>query len=65
MGAIGNAVTGMLARARQDANLRRELQDNPKQVLEREIGRPLSAEELTAALAELKKHGFDAKPTRS
>lgn len=65
MGAIGNAVTGMLARARQDANLRRELQDNPKQVLEREIGRPLSAEELTAALAELKKHGIDAKPTRS
>jgi hypothetical protein len=33
--------------------------------MEREIGRPLSAEELTAALAELKKHGIDAKPTRS
>lgn len=61
MGAIGNAVTGMLARARQDANLRRELQDNPKQVLEREIGRPLSTEELSAALAELKKHGIDSK----
>jgi predicted component of type VI protein secretion system len=45
--------------------LRRELQDNPKQVLEREIGRKLSKEELTAALAELKKHGIDAKPERS
>lgn len=65
MGAIGNAVTGMLARAKQDANLRRELQDNPKQVLEREIGRKLSKEELSAALAELKKHGIDTKATRS
>jgi hypothetical protein len=65
MGAIGNAVTGMLARAKQDANLRRELQDNPKQVLEREIGRKLSKEELSAALAELKKHGIENKPTRS
>ena len=65
MGAIGNAVTGMLARAKQDANLRRELQDNPKQVLEREIGRKLSKEELSAALAELKKHGIDSKPARS
>ena len=65
MGAIGNAVTGMLARAKQDANLRRELQDNPQQVLERELGRKLSEEELAAALAELKKHGIDNKPTRS
>ena len=65
MGAIGNAVTGMLARAKQDANLRRELQENPKQVLEREIGRKLSKEELSAALAELKKHGLDKKPARS
>ncbi len=65
MGGITNALTGMLAGGKLDSNLRRELQDNPKQVLERELGRPLSAEELTAALAELKKHGIDAKPTGS
>jgi hypothetical protein len=65
MGGVTNAITGMLARAKQDANLRRELQENPKQVLEREIGRKLSKEELTAALAELKKHGIENKPARS
>ena len=65
MGAIGNAVTGMLSGAKRDANLRRELEENPKQVLEREIGRKLTKEELTAALAELKKHGIEAKPKRS
>jgi hypothetical protein len=64
MGGAMSAVTGMLARAKQDANLRKELQDNPKQVLEREIGRKLSKEELTAALAELKKHGIESKPAR-
>jgi hypothetical protein len=65
MGAIGSMITGMLARAKQDANLRRELQENPKGVLEREIGRKLTKEELTAALAELKKHGIENKPKRS
>ncbi|HEX8424024.1 MAG TPA: hypothetical protein VF634_11460 [Pyrinomonadaceae bacterium] len=65
MGAIGNAVTGMLRRAKQDATFRQELQDNPKQVLERELGRKLSKEELEAALAELKKRGIDTKPARS
>lgn len=58
MGAIGNAITGMLARAKKDANFRRELQDNPKQVFEREFGRKLSKEELSAALGELKKQGI-------
>lgn len=65
MGAIGNAVTGMLAGGKMDANLRRELEENPQQVLEREIGRKLTKEELAAALAELKKHGIETKPTRS
>ena len=65
MGGITNPLGGVLARARQDANFRQELQDNPQQVLERELGRKLSAEELAAALAELKKHGIDNKPTRS
>lgn len=65
MGGVTNMLTGMLARARQDATFRQELQDNPQQVLERELGRKLSAEELAAALAELKKHGIDNKPTRS
>jgi hypothetical protein len=65
MGAIGNAITGMRARATQDANFRQELEANPKQVLERELGRELSKEELSAALAELKKQGIETKPTRS
>jgi hypothetical protein len=65
MGAIGNAVTGMLAGGKRDANFRRELEENPQQVLERELGRKLTKEELAAALVELKKHGIETKPTRS
>ncbi|HYP01395.1 MAG TPA: hypothetical protein VER76_14490 [Pyrinomonadaceae bacterium] len=65
MGGLTNAVTGIMGRARQDATFRQELQDNPRQVLERELGRKLSAEELAAALAELKKHGIENKPDRS
>lgn len=65
MGGALSAIQGMRARAAQDANFRRELEENPKQVLERELGRKLSKEELTAALAELKKHGIENKPTRS
>jgi hypothetical protein len=61
MGAIGNAVTGMLQRAKQDANFRRDLEGNPRRVLEREIGRKLTEEELQAALAELKRNGINAK----
>lgn len=61
MGAIGNAVTGMFARAKQDASLRQELENNPQAVIEREIGRKLSKEELEAALQELKRNGINAK----
>jgi hypothetical protein len=64
MGAIGNAVTGMLRRAKQDANFRQSLEGNPKAVLERELGRKLSNEELEAALAELKRNGIKAKTPR-
>jgi hypothetical protein len=65
MGPIGSMITGMRTRALVDTNFRRELEKNPKQVLERELGRELSKEELSAALAELKKQGIETKPTRS
>lgn len=65
MGGALQAIQGMRARATQDANFRQELEENPKQVLERELGRKLSKEELTAALAELKKLGIETKPKRS
>ena len=65
MGGITNMITGILARAKKDANFRRELQNDPKMVLERELGRKLSKAELEAALGELKKGGIDAKPTKS
>lgn len=58
MGAIGNMVTGMLARARRDAGFRQELQADTRKVLEREIGRKLSDEEFEAARAELEKQGL-------
>jgi hypothetical protein len=61
MGALGNAVTGMLQRARQDASFRNELEKNPKPVLERELGRKLTKDEFKAALAELKKNGINAR----
>lgn len=61
MGAIGNAVTGMLQRAKQDANFRRELESDTQAVLEREVGRKFTAEELEAALAELKRNGLNVK----
>lgn len=64
MGGALQAIQGLRARVQQDANFRRELEGNPKQVLERELGRKLSAEELSAAVAELKKHGIETKPTR-
>ena len=65
MGAIGNAVTGMFQRAKQDANFRRELEGNPRVVLEREVGRKLTEEELEAALAELKRNGINVKASDS
>lgn len=61
MGAIGNAVTGMLQRAKGDANFRRELESDTQAVLEREVGRKFTAEELEAALAELKRNGLNVK----
>jgi hypothetical protein len=61
MGALGNAVTGMLQRARQDASFRSELEKNPKPVLERELSRKLTKDEFKAALAELKKNGINAR----
>jgi hypothetical protein len=65
VGAIGNAVTGMLQRARQDANFRRDLEGNPKAVLEREVGRKLTDEELDAALEELRRNGINVKAADS
>ena len=65
MGLIGNAGTGMLQRAKQDENFRRDLERNPKVVLEREIGRKLTEEELEAALAELKRNGINVKAADS
>lgn len=61
MGGVTNALTGMFARARQDASLRQELESNPQAVIEREIGRKLSKEELEAALQELKRNGINAR----
>jgi hypothetical protein len=65
MGAIGNAVTGMLQRAKQDANFRQSLEADPRGVIERETGRKLNDEEFKAALAELKRNGLNAKANRS
>lgn len=65
MGAISNAVTGIFQRAKQDANFRRSLEENPRGVIEREVGRKLSDEEFEAALAELKRNGVNAKTTDS
>ena len=61
MGGITNMVTGMLQRARTDADFRRDLEGNPRAVLERETGRKLSEEELNAALAELKRNGLNVR----
>ncbi len=61
MGGITNAITGMLQRAKQDANFRQDLEGNPRRVLERELGRKLTEEELEAALAELKRNGINAR----
>jgi hypothetical protein len=58
MGPIGSAVSGVMKRATHDAAFRRELQAKPKEVLERELGRKLSKEELNTALVELRKHGI-------
>ena len=65
MGGITNMVTGMLQRAKQDANFRRSLEDDPRGVIERETGRKLSDEEFEAALAELKRNGINAKTNAS
>ncbi|HEV2762658.1 MAG TPA: hypothetical protein VGV38_06655 [Pyrinomonadaceae bacterium] len=65
MGGVTNMITGMLQRAKQDANFRRSLEDDPRGVLDRETGRKLSDEEFEAALAKLKRNGVNAKTTRS
>lgn len=62
MAGAASSASRLLARAKKDEKFRLALQANPKQVLERELGRELSKEELEAAIAELKKHGvkFDS-----
>ncbi len=65
MGGALQAISSMRVKAKKDSKFRQELQDNPKKVLERELGRELSEEEVARALVELKKEGPDTGPRSS
>jgi hypothetical protein len=58
MGSIVGAASNIIGRAADDPDFHAELTSKPREVLERELDRPLSDEELQMAADELKKHGI-------
>jgi hypothetical protein len=58
MGSIVGGLSNMAGRATDDPEFHAELVSKPREVLEREMDRPLSDEELQMAADELKKHGI-------
>ena len=58
MGGAMGGLSGMAGRAADDPDFHAELVSKPREVLERELGRPLTDEELQQAADELKKHGI-------